>query len=122
MIMEILPDVIEVEGEDDQIHEGVGYEKENARNRKNSFEYNTINVCGEFKTEKFIWIWSFKYKMMYLHIMFKIMKSNVLKQNYFDSKVEETGSSDLTIWIIWNKISLTSYLSLIWVDSLSSRF
>ena len=52
--MEILPDVIDVESEEDQIHEGVGDEKENARNRKNSFEYNTINVCGEFKTEKFI--------------------------------------------------------------------
>ena len=52
--MEILPDVIEVEGEEDQIHQGVRDEKGNAGNRKNSFEYNTINVCGEMETEKFI--------------------------------------------------------------------
>ena len=52
--MEILPDVIEVEGEEYQLHEGVVGEKGNAGNRKNSFEYNTINICGVFKTEKFI--------------------------------------------------------------------
>ena len=75
--MEILPDVIEVEGEEDQIHQGVRDEKGNAGNRKNSFEYNTINVCGEMETEKFIWIYSFNYEMMYLHIMHKIMKNNV---------------------------------------------
>ena len=50
-IMEILPDVSDVE---DQIHRGVRDEKGNAGNRKNSFEYNTINVCGEMETEKFI--------------------------------------------------------------------
>ena len=60
--MEILPDVIEVEGEDDQIHEGVGYEKENARKigkivlniipsmsvenskQKNSYEFTNSNM------------------------------------------------------------------------------